>query len=183
MNRKNKTNQEREDAEYGVDSRYSSKKERQADGKALMEGRLQRMQNVTEDQIIKAKLLQLKLNMEEYIKKPEYKDHNYFTEFLTIYIDTIYRRRHDFAHDISITPVRLSQVLNNHREPKDEFMLRLMIHSEKTYQNVCHFNKLIWHQVYFHEKICEMMSSQDEWRPNVEKHVKFHKAIKAKIKL
>ncbi len=179
MTNKKKSNKEIEGAEYGVDSRYSSKKERQVDGKALMEARLRKMQNVSEDQIIKAKLLQLKLNMEEYIKKPVYKDHNFFTEFLTIYIDTIYSRRNNFAKDINITPVRLSQVLNNHRDPKEEFMLRLMIHSEKTYKNVCQFHKKTWYQVYFHEKICDTMSSQDEWRPSVEKHVSISKLIKA----
>jgi hypothetical protein len=168
----NKKFKEIKGAEYGVDSRYSSKKERQADSKALMEARLDRMKNLSKDQIIRAKLLQLKLKMEEYIQKPVYKDHNFFTEFLTSYIDTVYSKRNNFAIDIDITPVRLSQVLNSHREPKDEFMLRLMIHSEKTYQNICQFHKKTWYQVYYHEKICDTMSSQDEWRPKVEKHVK-----------
>ena len=166
-----------EGAEYGVDSRYSSKKERQADSKALMEARLDRMKNLSKDQIIRAKLLQLKLKMEEYIQKPVYKDHNFFTEFLTSYIDTIYSKRSNFANDIDITPVRLSQVLNSHREPKDEFMLRLMIHSERTYQNICQFQKKTWYQVYYHGKICDTMSSQDEWRPEVEKHVKIKNLV------
>lgn len=178
MIKKKKSFKEIEGAEYGVDSRYSSKKERQADSKALMEARLQRMKNVSTDQIIQAKLLQLKLKMEEYIKKPVYKEHNFFTEFLTSYIDTVYSKRSNFAKDIDITPVRLSQVLNNHREPKEEFMLRLMIHSEKTYKNVCQFSKKTWYQVYFHEKICDTMSRQDEWRPNVEKHVNVSELIK-----
>ena len=88
------------------------------------------------------------------------------------YIDTAYSKRSNFASDIDITPVRLSQVLNSHREPKDEFMRRLMIHSEKTYQNICQFQKKTWYQVYYHEKICDTISSQDEWRSEVEKHVK-----------
>ena len=133
--RKNK--KEIEGAEFGVDSRYTSKKEKEADSRSLMEARLKRMKNVSADHAVQAKLLQLKLRMEEYIEKPVYKDHNYFTEFLATYIDTIYSRRNNFAKDINITSVRLSQVLNNHREPKDEFMLKLMIHSEKTYENVC----------------------------------------------
>lgn len=161
-----------EGAEYGVDSRYSSKKEKKTESEALMEARLNRMKNLSSDEIIRAKLLQLKLKMEEYIQKPVYKKHDFFTEFLTSYIDAIYSKRSNFANDMDITPVRLSQVLNNHREPKDEFMLRLMIHSEKTYQNICEFHKKIWYQVYYHEKICDIMSSQDEWRPKVEKHVK-----------
>lgn len=172
-----KNEREIEGAEYGVDSRYTSKKERAADSKALMEARLKRLNNLSKDQIVQAKLLQLKLKMEEYIQKPVYEDHNYFTEFLTSYIDAIYSRRNNFAKDINITPVRLSQVLNNHREPQEAFLLRLMIHSERTYENVCQFQKKTWIQVYHHEKLCKTMSSQDKWRPEVEKYVSNSKLI------
>jgi hypothetical protein len=66
------------DTEYGIDSRYKSNKERKSDATALMEARLERMKNLPKDQITKAKLLQLKLKMEEYIKNPVYDNHNYF---------------------------------------------------------------------------------------------------------
>lgn len=178
MTRKKMSNKEIEGAEFGVDSRYTSKKEKLTESQKLMESRFQRMRNVSQDQIIKAKLLQLKFRMEEFIKNPIYKDRNFFTEFLTIYIDTIYSKRNHFAKDISIKPVLLSQVLNNHREPKEEFILRLMIHSEKAYKGICKFHKKTWYQVYYHEKLCETMSNQEEWRPEVEKHVSIDNLIK-----
>lgn len=167
-----------EEPDYGVDSRYSSKKERESEAAALMEARLKRMKNLSQDEIIRAKLIQLKLKMEEYIKQPVYDNRNYFSDFLKTYIDTIYSRRNRFAHDIDITPIRLSQVINSHRDPKDEFIMRLMIHSERVYENICKFHKQTWYQVYFHEKICDTMSSQKEWRPKVEKHVKLSESIK-----
>lgn len=166
-----------EEAEYGLDSRYKSKKERESDATALMEARLKRMKNLSKNQIIRAKLLQLKLKMEDFLKKPIYNNRNNFSEFLKSYVDAIYSKRSNFAKDIDITPVRLSQVINNHREPKDEFLRRLMIHSEKVYENVCEFPKKIWYQVYFHEKICDTMSSQEKWRPEIEKLVKFSETI------
>jgi len=166
-----------EDAEYGVDSRYKSNKERESEATALMEARLMRMKNLSKDQIIRAKLLQLKLKMEEYIKKPVYDNHNYFSEFLKLYIDIIYPKRSFFAKDIDIAPVSLSQVINNHREPKEEFILKLMIHSEKAFKNVCEFHKKTWFQVYYHEKICDTMSNQEQWRPKVEKHVRLSETI------
>ena len=67
-----------EDAEYGVDSRYKSDKERESDATALMEARLMRMKNLSKDQITRANLLQLKLKMEEYLKNPVYDNRNYF---------------------------------------------------------------------------------------------------------
>lgn len=169
---KNKKNTQEVDAEFGVDSRYTSRSARETDGRALMEARLERMKNFSEEDIKRAKLVQLKLQMEDYLKKPVCSAQNYFTGFLSSYIDTMYRKRSSFANDIDITPVRLSQVLNNHREPHEEFMLRLMVHSEKTYQGVCEFPQKTWYQVYYQEKICDTLLSEDEWRPKAEKHVK-----------
>jgi hypothetical protein len=166
------------DAEYGLDSRYNSDKEYQSEAALLMEARLNRMRNLSKDQIIRAKLMQLKLKMEEYIKQPVYDNKNHFSDFLKAYVDTIYSTRNKFAHDINITPIRLSQVINNHREPKDEFIMRLMIHSEKVYENICDFQKKTWYQVYFHEKICDTMSSQEKWRPNLEKDIKLSESLK-----
>ena len=42
-----------ENAEYGVDSRYKSKKERESEATALMEVRLMRMKNLSKDQIVR----------------------------------------------------------------------------------------------------------------------------------
>ena len=48
-------------AEFGVDSRYRSEKEKRDDGKTLMVERLERMKNLTEEEIRKARKMQLKL--------------------------------------------------------------------------------------------------------------------------
>ncbi len=166
-----------DDAEYGVDSRYKNNLERESEATTLLEARKMRMKLLSKDQIMRAKLMQLKLKMEEYIKKPVYGNQRYFSEFLKSYIDTIYTKRSFFAKDIDISAVSLSQVINNHREPKEEFILKLMIHSEKVYKDVCEFHKKTWYQVYFHEKICDTMSSQAQWRPKIEKHVRLSETI------
>ncbi|MGF1564537.1 MAG: hypothetical protein ACFCUH_04150, partial [Flavobacteriales bacterium] len=64
------------------------------------------------------------------------------------------------------------QVINSHREPTEEFILKLMIHSEKVFKSVGGFHKKTWYQVYFHEKLCDTMSNQEEWRPRIEEQVK-----------
>jgi hypothetical protein len=168
---KNK-NDEIQDVEYGVDSRYTSRRARKLDGRALMEARLERMKDVSEEDVKRAKLIQLKLQMEDYLNDPVCSEENYFTDFLVAYIDTMYSKRSNFASDIDITPVRLSQVLNNHREPHEDFMLRLMVHSEKAYQGVCDFPQKTWYQVYYQEKICDTLLNEDEWKPKASKHVK-----------
>ncbi|MEX0810708.1 MAG: hypothetical protein WD048_00740 [Chitinophagales bacterium] len=172
-NKKNRN----ENPEFGLDSRYKSTKERKTEATALMEARLRKMKNLSKDQVIRAKLIQLKLRMEAYINQPVLGDRKYFSEFLKFYIDTIYTKRSVFAKDINITPVRLSQVINNHRAPKDEFIKRLMIHSEKVYADICEFKNEMWYQVYYYQKLYETMSNQDEWRPMIEKHIKLSESI------
>ena len=56
-------------AEYGVDSRYKSQEERDIASKALMEGRLERMKNLPKEEIIKARLMQLRLKIERFLKE------------------------------------------------------------------------------------------------------------------
>ena len=168
------------DVEYGIDSRYKSVLESVSEASALMEARLRRMKMLSNDQITKAKLLQLKLKMEEFINHPVYDNHNHnhFSNFLTFYIDSIYSKRSIFAKDINVDPVNLSQVINNHREPKQEFILKLMIHSEKVYKDVCSFDNKIWYQIYFNNKICEIMAKQEQWQPEIEKQVRISQLTK-----
>ena len=168
--------------EFGVDSRYTSKKESQSEATKLMEARLERMKNISKDDIIRAKLMQLKLKMEAFIEQSVYDNRNYFSEFLESYIDIIYTKRSVFAKDIDITASKLSQIINNHREPQDEFLLKLMIHSERIYENVCNFNKEIWYQVYFHEKLCNTMSTQKEWTSKLENVVSVSEPIAKYVK-
>ncbi len=165
------------DPEYGVDSRYKTNKERELDSVVLMQARLERMKNLSGDQILRAKLLQLKLKMENYLKAPVYDSRNHFAHFVETYVDAIYSKRSEFAKDINVSSVFLSQVINSHREPKEEFILKLMIHSEKVFKNVGEFQKTIWYEIYFHEKLCDTMARQDTWRPEIEKQVKFTELI------
>jgi len=166
-----------QDFEYGIDSRYKNANEKTSDSVALMQARLERMKNLPKEQIVRAKLLQLKLRMENYLNEPVHDDKTNFTNFLGIYIDAIYSQRNKFANDINVNPVFLSQIINNHREPKEEFFFKLMIHSEKAFKNVCNFQEEIWYQIYYQEKISGTMSKQNQWRPQIEKQVKFSELI------
>ena len=173
----NKKNISNVDPEFGVDSRYKTNNEREQESIALMQARLDRMKNLSNEQILRAKLLQLKLKMENFLKEPVYDNQNHFSKFLETYVDVIYSKRSDFAKDINITANFLSKIINNHREPKEEFMLKLMIHSEKVFEKVGEFHNKTWYQIYFHEKLCYTMSSLDKWRPEIEKQIKLKELI------
>jgi hypothetical protein len=159
--------------EYGVDARYDSQEDKQKEGLALMEARRMRMSNLSQQDVLRAKLMQLKLQMDEYLIASENNKEYQFTSFLQTYIDTIYDKQQDFALDLDITPVSLSQILNNHREPKEEFFKKLMIHSERVFKAIKGFHKQSWYMIYYSDKINETMAHQDEWKPELEKKIKF----------
>ncbi|MEM6687364.1 MAG: hypothetical protein AAF617_16410 [Bacteroidota bacterium] len=159
------------DPEFGVDSRYLSDNEYTTEAAALMEARLRRMKRLSDDQIIHAKLLQLKLKMQAFVAQSIPSSQDSFASFLKIYIEIIYSKRAVFAQDIGVTPVILSQIINNHRAPKDEFIVKLMIHSARIYENVCAFPTALWYKVYFHEKLCTMLSMQEQQLATLEKEV------------
>ena len=56
----NEKNSIQVDPEFGVDSKYKSNKEKKQDSVTLMQARLDRMKNLPKEQVIRAKLLQLK---------------------------------------------------------------------------------------------------------------------------
>ncbi|MEN5380621.1 hypothetical protein [Sphingobacterium kitahiroshimense] len=53
--------------EYGVDARYNSQEDKQKVGLALMQARRMRMSNLSKQDLLRAKLMQLKLQMDEYL--------------------------------------------------------------------------------------------------------------------
>lgn len=166
-----------EDPEFGLDSRYTSDEERASEAAMLMEARLKRMKNLSKDQVIRAKLMQLKLQMEESLNHERNENINRFADFLKSYVDIIYTTRKQFARDIGIAPTNLSQVINKHRDPKDEFIKKLMIHSQRVYGNVANFQDEIWFKIYFQQKMSERMANESSWRPMLEKKVQVSEPI------
>jgi len=117
------------------------------------------------------------LKMDEYLETTAYDKGNYFSEFLKSYIDTIYSKRSHFSDDIDITPIHLSQIINNHREPNEEFFKKLMVHSEMMYRDFCEFQPQIWYQVYYREKINNTLWTQNVWKPLIEEHVRISEPL------
>lgn len=97
-----------EATEYGVDARYDSQDESEKDAQILMEARRIRMSKLSKQDILRAKLVQLKIQIDEYLNSSEAGQAHQFTSFLNSYIRSIYERQQDFAHDLDITPVSLS---------------------------------------------------------------------------
>lgn len=161
-----------DDFQYLIDSRNLTDKERGEEREAILKAREARYRDRSENDREIAKLLQLKYQMEEYVNDSKGEDSPHFSRFLKIYVDTLYKKRKDFAADIGISPMELSHILNDHREPKDSFLYRLIVHSQSSFRNLCGFNRNLWPKVFYQDKVRDFMASSEKWKRSEEKFVK-----------
>lgn len=164
-----------DDPEYGVESRPSNSKEEFKESSELLNLRLKNLGKLSSDQVRLAKLLQLRLKMEEFVKDYSCKKLKGFSGFLKTYTSLNYSKQKQFAKDINISPVLLSQVINQHRKPGEILIKRLTLHSEKVFANVGGIDHQLWFRVYYQDEICENIENQKEWKEKQSKYVKFKK--------
>ncbi|QDH79196.1 hypothetical protein FKX85_09195 [Echinicola soli] len=80
------------------------------------------MKKVSVAQIKRAKLIQLKLKIQDFLSKCHLDKQNCFSAFLEIYLDAVYDKRLSFAKDMNVSPVILRQITHHHREPNEAFI-------------------------------------------------------------
>jgi hypothetical protein len=107
------------------------KQKKEAD-RQLAEHREKRRLEMTEDERLRFKLLQLKNQLEDYIKADQYNPQFTFGYFLEQYLQLTNKKKKEFAKDIQIHETLLSQIIKNRREPSNSIMIRLELHSNNT---------------------------------------------------
>lgn len=119
-----------------------------------------------EKETIRFKILQLKYQMEDFIKNPTDEKES-FGSFLKQYIDAIDIKQIQLAQDISIDKTYLSQLINRHRSPSEEVLIRLEIHSGNL------INAVTWYKLVEIEKEMELSTNKSIRR----KEKKFVKSL------
>jgi hypothetical protein len=175
----NQKNIDTEEFKYLIDSRNLTKSEKKEEAAALLQARQERYIKRSENEMKAAKLTQLKYQIEEYLNQMECSEESSFPKFLSIYVDILYEKRKNFASDINIAPIALSQIINKHREPGDSFLYRLTLHSQIAYKEICAFDSDFWIKVYYRDKVCQLLVSSGDWRKAEKKYVK-GKVVKLK---
>ncbi|MCD6065647.1 MAG: hypothetical protein K0S33_473 [Bacteroidetes bacterium] len=100
--------------------------------KELAEARLKNKTHLTDKQVLYAKVLQLRFQMEDYSNSDAYDEQLSFAYFLRQYINLSYKVNKQFAEDMNLDETELSQILNKHRSPSEKTIIRLEIHSHNT---------------------------------------------------
>ncbi|WP_207422836.1 hypothetical protein [Desertivirga brevis] len=121
----------------------------------LNEKRKARRKQLSDEDRLKNKLLQLKFQLEDYLSSDKFDPRFRFSYFLEQYIQVLNKKKKDFALDVNVSEYQLSHYLNNRREPNESFIIRLEIHSNKF------IPALQWFKLIEKEKEHDLISNQE----------------------
>jgi hypothetical protein len=150
MNKLDKKYTKEEQVEAFVFRNKLSENEKFEASKELVLARKMAKEKRNENQILYAKVLQLRFQMEDYIKSSGFNESLSFSFFLRKYIRLGYKINKDFAKDIQLAETELSSVLNKGRTPSRKTFVRLELHSNNA------IPAIIWYKVFEKEKEYEL---------------------------
>jgi len=103
---------------------------------------------------LNAQIMQLRFQIEDYLRENHFNRKKTFGYFLKSYITILDKKSNEFADEIDIKPTELSQYINNHRMPPQPVMIRLEIHSKNIIPAVH------WYRLSEYRKLHELMSDK-----------------------
>jgi len=109
----------------------------------------------TEEENLKARMISLKYLIRDYIRSEQFDSEKGFAFFLREYIKRQNKKNSEFAKEISISAVELSQLVNNHREPNLKIIVRLAAHSNQN------FPATMWFNLYCKDKTVELLENKE----------------------
>lgn len=148
---------------FPADKILSAKEKKEEDD--FWKARRNQFENRTHRQQMYSGLLQLKFQLEDYTDNSQYVEALSFGFFLNEYVSRQDKKDKDFAVEVGVKPTVLSQYINNHRKPTDEFIIRLELHSSGMIPAIS------WFKVVQKDKEHEIMTNQ-KLREEESKYVK-----------
>jgi len=122
--------------------------------KRLQEILAERRASKTPAEKQKAQLMQLRFQIEDYLKEKRFNGKKTFGYFLKSYITILDKKSNEFADEIDIKPTELSQYINNHRTPPQPVMIRLELHSKNI------IPAIHWYRLSENEKLHVLMTDK-----------------------
>ena len=152
----NKTKQHsgKELAEANVFPSQLSSSEKRKGENEFSRFRIQRIKNMSNEERLYSKLLQLKYLMEDYANSNEYNNHYTFSYFLNEYLHSLNINKTNFSKEISLHGAQLSRLLNNIDKPNEKILVRLEIHSNNI------IPATYWYRIVDKQKEAELLSNR-----------------------
>lgn len=97
--------------------------------KEMKEIRFQKLRETTEEDRILADVMQLRFQIEDYVKNKAFSFNKTFGKFLEEYLRILKKSRKEIAEDLALHYTKLSRIINDKEEPNVELSYRLEKHS------------------------------------------------------
>jgi len=108
-----------------------TKKEKAEAEEEFRKLRMERLQAMSDEQVLQSELMRMKLLMKEYFQQNTFLEMFSFANQLKKYITLLKISNAQFAADIDIHKTKLSRLINSKENPNVELMYRLEVHSGK----------------------------------------------------
>jgi plasmid maintenance system antidote protein VapI len=125
---------------FVVTEKLTVKQKKEA-GLQLKEARKKAQSGMTEKERLVSRVLQLKFQIEDYLNSERFNPKFTFGYFLSAYVTLLNKKRKNFAQEIDIAETELSQLINTHRLPNENILIRLEIHSNNSIPAV------VWYKI------------------------------------
>lgn len=155
---------------FMLPAKMTLEQKRQAD-EQLASIRHERLANRSQQERLYGQLLQLKIQMEDYIKQDTFDPKKNFAYFLNSYIELLHKRKAEVATELDIHKTKLSQLLSGNREPSEDIFIRLEFHSNRF------ISARDWFRLLVKQQENHIMTNTS-LRNKEKKHVKGHVEIK-----
>lgn len=107
---------------------------------------------VSDEDRLRLRFLHLKFQINEFLKGA-HSEHK-FGFFLSLYMKCLELNGKTFAQEMNIKPSTLSQFIHNQRDPNEEVMMRLEIHSNYN------FSAGLWYGILAQQKVLELKNDK-----------------------
>jgi len=116
---------------FVITERLTPKQKKEAD--LQLKGARKKVQSeMTDKDRLTLKIMQFKFQIEDYLNNENFDPKLTFSFFLKEYVNLLNKKRKNFAQEIDIDETELSQLINRHRLPNENIIIRLEIHSNNS---------------------------------------------------
>ena len=133
--------------------------------KDFLEKRMSILNNMTEEDRMRADIMRLRFQIEGYLKMEGFSFDKTFGKYLEEYIRILRKDRKEIASDLAVHYTKLSRILNDKEEPNVELTYRLEKHSGQLIQATTWWRLTIKKQAF-------LISMDEETREREQQKVK-----------
>lgn len=123
-------------------------KQRNKADSQFREARKKKQAEMSEKDKLILRLMQFKFQVEDYLETKDFDPKRTFSFFLKEYVGLLNKKRRHFAQEIDIGETELSQLINQHRLPNDNIIVRLEIHSNNSIPAVTWYRLVVKEKEY-----------------------------------